>query len=167
MSPAFETGSVIFVRQINSLAVVEGDIITFNSLNDAESPITHRVVGINREAGISFITRGDANIVNDPNPVEADQLIGIVTGSVPYIGHLLSFVQTSQGLILLVFVPGLLILLLELRKIFSYVALAKAEKRAVSRANKGAPATKFQRQYIQDTKGNEEAEEAVYEESFP
>ncbi len=128
MKPAFDTGSVVFVKPTAPNEIAEGDIITFSSTSDENRLTTHRVVGINRENELNFITRGDANNVNDPNPVAADNLVGRVTGSVPLVGYLLSFVQTRQGLILLIFIPGLLIIILELRKLFKYLVEARVEQ---------------------------------------
>ena len=77
---------------------------------------------------MSFITRGDANNVNDPNPVAAENIIGRVTGSVPYLGYIFGFAQTRQGLILLIFVPGLLLIIMELRRLFKYMVESRVEQ---------------------------------------
>jgi len=121
MSPEFDTGSLVFVREKEPEQLVVGDIITFRSINDPDSLTTHRIVEVQRDDGLRFITRGDANNVNDPNPVPADNVVGLVTGDVPYVGYLLNFVQTPQGLVLLIFVPGVLIILFELNKIVRYL----------------------------------------------
>lgn len=128
MTPAFNTGSLVFVKPAEPTAIVEGDIITFSSSGDATRLTTHRVVGMNRDDGLSFITRGDANNVNDPNPVPAENLVGRVTGSVPYIGYLFGFAQTRQGLIMLIFIPGLFLIIMELRRLFKYMVEAKVEQ---------------------------------------
>ena len=128
MEPALYTGSLAFVRQIEPADVAGGDIITFSSPNDPDRLTTHRVVGINEDNGLSFITRGDANEVNDPNPVAEEQLVGRVSGSIPYLGYVFGFAQTREGLFLLIFVPGLLILLFELRKLVLYMVETKKEK---------------------------------------
>lgn len=121
MSPEFDTGSLAFVKETDPLAIVVGDIITFRSQSGSDTLTTHRVVEVLREDGLSFVTRGDANNVNDPNPVPAENVVGTVTGSVPYVGYLMDFVQTRTGLILLIFVPGVLIILFELGKIVKYM----------------------------------------------
>jgi signal peptidase I len=128
MNPTFDTGSLVFVKPTDPSAIAEGDIITFSSSGDASRLTTHRVVGINRENEINFITRGDANNVNDPNPVPAENLVGRVTGSVPYIGYLFGFAQTRQGLIMLIFIPGLFIIILELRRLFKHMVEARVEE---------------------------------------
>lgn len=121
MNPEFDTGSLAFVREIPPEQVVVGDVITFRRSADTDTLITHRVVEISREDGLRFITRGDANDINDPNPVLADNVIGRVTGSLPYLGYLLNYVQTRQGLIMLIFIPGIIIILFEIRKIIKYL----------------------------------------------
>lgn len=121
MSPEFDTGSLAFVRDIDTDELAVGDIITYRSQADSDSLTTHRIVEIQRNDSLQFITRGDANNVNDPNPVLAENVVGRVTGSVPYVGYVLNFVQTRQGLILLIFVPGVLIIVYELGKIMKYL----------------------------------------------
>jgi signal peptidase I len=128
MNPAFNTGSLVFVKPTEPLEIAEGDIITFSSSGDATRLTTHRVVGLNMDDGLSFITRGDANNVNDPSPVPAENVVGRVTGSVPYIGYLFGFAQTRQGLILLIFIPGLFLIIMELRRLFKYMVEAKVEQ---------------------------------------
>ena len=139
MSPAFNTGSLIFVKPAEPSSIAVGDIITFGSAGDASRLTTHRVVGTNWDNGLSFITRGDANNVNDPNPVPSESVVGRVTGYIPYIGYLLGYAQTRQGLIILIFIPGALILLFELRRLFGYMVEAKVEK--LTAASSAVPAS--------------------------
>ena len=126
MAPEFDTGSLALVREVEPEQVAGGDIITYRSQAGSDSLTTHRVIQVQRNDAISFITRGDANNFNDPNPVLAENVVGRVTGSVPYIGYLLNYVQTREGLILLIFVPGVLIIVYEMSKIVKY--LAQGEK---------------------------------------
>lgn len=124
MSPAFDTGSVVIVRQIEPRAIQVGDVITFSGVNGGNLT-THRVVEIQHDNGLSFVTRGDANAVNDPNPVFSEQIVGKVHGTIPLLGYLFSFVQTKIGLVLLVFIPGLLLVCNELKNIYHFVFGAK------------------------------------------
>ncbi len=121
MNPEFDTGSLAFVKEIDPQVIVVGDIITFRGQSGSDTLTTHRVVEVLRDDGLKFVTRGDANNVNDPNPVLAENIVGTVTGSIPYLGYMMSFVQTRTGLILLIFVPGVLIILFELGKIVKYM----------------------------------------------
>lgn len=122
MEPAFNTGSIVFVRPADPGEIQPGDVITFTGTGGGNLLTTHRVVEIKQENGLEFITRGDANNVNDPRPVPAENLIGKVHGSAPYLGYLLGFARTRKGLLFLVFIPGLLVIIFELRNIFRYAA---------------------------------------------
>ena len=128
MAPEFDTGSLAFVKETPPEQIVVGDIITYRSQAGSDSLTTHRVVEVQRQDGLQFITRGDANNVNDPNPVLAENVVGRVTGSIPHLGYLMNFVQTRQGLILLIFVPGVLIIVYELGKIMKYLTESRREE---------------------------------------
>ncbi len=128
MSPEFDTGSLAFVREVEPEQIVIGDIITYSTRTETNSLTSHRVVEVVSNDGLRFITRGDANNVNDPNPVLSENVVGRVTGSVPYVGYLLNFVQTREGLILLIFVPGVLIIAYEMSKIVKYLTRGENAK---------------------------------------
>ncbi len=137
MSPEFDTGSLAFVREIETDNLRAGDIITYRRPNDPDSLTTHRIVEVREDDELKFVTRGDANNVNDPNPVLAENVVGKVTGSVPYVGYLMNFVQTTQGLILLIFVPGVLIIVFELGKIMKYLTQGEGGKNGKKKRSSG------------------------------
>ena len=85
---------------------------------------------VNAEDGLSFVTRGDANDVNDPTPVAADKVVGKVKFALPYAGYIMSFGQSKTGIISLVMIPGLLIIIFELRNLFRFAAEWETEKKA-------------------------------------
>ncbi|MGM0652960.1 MAG: signal peptidase I [Bacillota bacterium] len=128
MSPEFDTGSLAFVQDVDPDELAVGDIITYRTQAESDSLTTHRIVEVIKNGNTQFVTRGDANNVNDPNPVLDENIVGRVTGSIPYIGYVLDFVQTRQGLILLIFVPGVLIIMYELGKIMKYLTQGNKEK---------------------------------------
>lgn len=121
MNPTFNTGSLVFVRPLPPETIAAGDIITYKSPFDA-TLTTHRVVGVNPVGERSFITRGDANNVNDPVPVPAGSVIGKVYGSLAYLGYLMNFAQQKKGLLLLVIIPCALIILYEIGNLYVYAA---------------------------------------------
>ena len=125
MSPAFETGSLLIVTQVDARSVQVNDVITFRGENDSVAT-THRVVEIVDEDGLHFITRGDANNVNDPLPVPADEVIGRVVFSIPYIGYLLGFIRTKQGLLICIIIPAMIIIV---SQVLSFVRELKKEKK--------------------------------------
>lgn len=119
---SFDTGSLVFVKPISAKDIREGDIITFRGVGVNSPLTTHRVVKINNEGGkLSFTTRGDANNVDDPNPIPAERIVGTVRGSVPLLGYLTSFAQTRTGLVFLIFIPGGFVIAYETVNIFRTV----------------------------------------------
>jgi signal peptidase len=130
MAPAFDTGSMVFVKPVGPEEIKEGDIITFRGLGDSSFLTTHRVVEINGSGqGLEFITRGDANDVNDPNPVPGANLVGKVALAVPYMGYIMSFGQTKQGMLALIVVPGVLLIINESYKLYKNVFRLKEDKK--------------------------------------
>lgn len=121
MEPTFHTRSLIFVKPAVPEEIRPGDIITFSGQDGNKSLTTHRVVEIENTAPgqINFITKGDANQVNDPSPVAGEKLIGRATWAIPYLGVVLSFAQTKQGLLLFIIVPGCLLILMEAYKLIN------------------------------------------------
>jgi signal peptidase len=93
-----------------------GDIITFNSPL-SEIPTTHRVVSVEKGSELRFQTKGDANEDVDPFTVPAQNVMGKVCFHVPYLGYVSQFSKTPLGFILLLCVPGLVIVVMEIRNI--------------------------------------------------
>lgn len=129
MSPAIRTGSVIFVRPEKAKNISPGDIITFRGMNAERILTTHRVMEIVEDASgnISFITRGDANNVNDPEPIKSESLIGKVVFSISNLGYLLGFARTKPGIILFVFIPATAIIIWEFYNIYIYAGKLEEE----------------------------------------
>ena len=123
MEPAITTGSMVFVK--SHVEYNQGDIITFNQKgeNQALIPVTHRVAEVKEQEGIKvFITRGDANNAPDLQPTFADQVIGKVVFTVPYIGYPVGFAKTQIGFIFLIVIPGTLIIYSEVMNIKGEIA---------------------------------------------
>lgn len=116
MEPVYSVGDLLYVKETNPNAVKVGDPITF-ILNEDLVVATHRVVRIDAENS-HFYTKGDANEIEDSEPVHFNNLIGVPLFSIPKLGYVSDFIQNPPGtyitigvgilLILLVFVPDLL-----------------------------------------------------------
>ena len=116
MEPTYPVGSVIYVGKAEADQIQSGDVITFRLENGAVA--THRVTEVLQESdGLQFRTKGDANPVEDAQPVSANQIIGKPLFCVPYLGRLSSYIQTPKGtytaiavaagMLILVFLPDL------------------------------------------------------------
>ena len=106
MSPAIRAGSLIFVRPLASYQV--NDVVSFRPGN-TEGLVTHRIVGVNPANPDFFQTQGDANPRPDENPVYRRQIIGRVFFALPFLGQVISFIQTKAGFIIFVLLPALFI----------------------------------------------------------
>lgn len=110
MEPTYLTGSVIYVRKVDTDTLKDGDPITFR-LNES-TIATHRIYEVVEQDGVrSFITKGDANKDIDSNPVTPDEVIGKPVFSVPFIGYLSYFMQSSFGRVVSISVALLVILM--------------------------------------------------------
>lgn len=106
MEPTVPVGSLLYVRAGEPGDVEEEDIIAFYGSLEDSGIITHRVVKNNLVSG-TFITKGDANEKEDPEPVFYDNFIGKVTLSVPYMGRVLTIMTSMEGKIAAACVVGI------------------------------------------------------------
>lgn len=108
MEETIKTGSVAYVNtNVKADEIKVGDIIAFK-INTKQ--VTHRVVEIN--ADNSFTTKGDANDTVDLVSVKFDNYTGKTIFSIPYLGYILSAMQTKIGYLVLILIAGLNIVLL-------------------------------------------------------
>lgn len=93
MEPAIPIDSVLYVTSAYPEEVKEGDIIAFENEG---SVVAHRVV-INRTSLGEFVTKGDANEDEDPEPIPYDALVGRVEHIVPLLGKAMQLFSTNVG----------------------------------------------------------------------
>lgn len=129
MSPQFDMGSVVLVKPIGAEEIKTGDIITFQGFGGSRELTTHRVVSIGKSSGgLEFTTKGDANRVSDPDPVQAKNVLGRVSFSIPLLGYFVNFSQTKYGLFFLIVIPGVLLVLSECRSLYTAFALSRKKE---------------------------------------
>ena len=96
MEPNYKVGSLIYVVDTDTELLKVGDVITFNITENVIA--THRIVAINNENNDKkFQTKGDANDDVDENFVESKNIIGKPIFTIPYLGFVTSFMQTTAG----------------------------------------------------------------------
>jgi signal peptidase I len=115
-------GSLAVVRTTDVTSISLGDIINYKTPASLNATATKRVVEINREEGLKFVTSGDGAGAVQTNTVPAEDVLGKVLVSIPFYGKMVDYVQTIQGLILLIFVPGLIIIVFQLAKIVLHLS---------------------------------------------
>lgn len=129
MSPTFKTGTLLIIKRTDSGTINVDDIITFRKKNDTLST-THRVVEIIEEDNTrKFVTRGDANNVDDPIPVSENEVLGKVTVYIPLLGYVFGFIRTKQGIILVIVIPAFILMVTQIIQLFKYKKDSKKESK--------------------------------------
>lgn len=85
MEPAIRAGSIAYINTKDQV-VRENDVIAY--LAGEDTVVLHRVVSCSQD-GRGYITKGDANSVEDANPVSQEAVIGTYTMKLPG-GYLLA-----------------------------------------------------------------------------
>ena len=110
MYPDIKSGDLIICKTIDAEEVKTGDVISFfDPAGSGTSIVTHRVVEVKNDGGLSFTTKGDANNVADEMPVPAEKLVGVYKTRIPGAGNVAMFMQTTPGLLVCVLLPLVLL----------------------------------------------------------
>lgn len=98
MEPNIHKGSLVLVQPVSPSQVKVGDVITFQQYGQTT---THRVIAIGQNsAGLTFKTKGDANMVADPEDKYFPGQVGVAMTSVPVAGYVAFGVQAYWRLAL-------------------------------------------------------------------
>jgi signal peptidase len=135
MEPAIKVGSMVAVRPLEPEEVQPGDIITFRS-ERGSTVATHRVSRVDTENGLLFYTKGDANDIEDPSPVDPRNLVGKVVLTVPHLGYMFAYARTPQGAGVLF---GLAALVVGGELLYNYMAGKKHRDQAAEETNVISP----------------------------
>ena len=102
MEPEFKAGSVVLV-DLDRKEPAVGDVITYR-LPEEGLIVTHRII---REEGGRYITKGDANEVEDFLPVEKEMVLGTYRFQIPGLGAALEHLDKRLRLLIV----GMLVLM--------------------------------------------------------
>lgn len=112
MQPEFSSGDLIICKTIDAEDVKKGDIICFyDPEGNGTTTVTHRVVKVTKDdsGALAWETRGDANNTDDSTLVPEKNLVGIYERHFAGLGNAAMFIQTTQGLIICVICPIILL----------------------------------------------------------
>lgn len=113
MEPAVMTGDLVITQEVDPAALKAGDVIAYRY--GQETVITHRIREVTEKDGLlAFITKGDANNVEDNVMPTGDLVEGRLRWTLPGVGNAAMFLQTPYGLLIAAGVPLLLYLLVDL-----------------------------------------------------
>lgn len=115
MEPKISVGSMVIVQDVDPNDLEVGDIITYK-ISDT-TLVTHRIVSIDQDAQ-QIVTKGDANDVNDGEPVSFSNVVGKLLISIPFLGYISIYMQGKAGIAIICGVVGILIILNYLPDVF-------------------------------------------------
>ena len=106
--------AVINMRVDNPNDLKVGDVITFRSSSvlTPNMTITHRIKAIEEteDGEICFITKGDANNIEDDSCTRHSAVIGKVIIRIPGLGNIQRFLASGVGWVLCILIPALIII---------------------------------------------------------
>lgn len=107
MSPTFNHGDLIIIKKCDPSTLKVGDIVTFHTIIENEYALnTHRIIEINGDAGMrTYVTKGDNNSIADQRSIAGGDIVGKYAGRLPYVGHVMQFLSSSVGFLIVIVLP--------------------------------------------------------------
>ena len=112
MEPTVKVGSLLLTRPVDVKDLRVGDVITYRSPGN-HTTVTHRIVSMRQQDGQwVFKTKGDASLEPDPREIILRGQVAKMAFEIPYLGYVVDFAKSIQGVILLLLVPAAGLLLI-------------------------------------------------------
>lgn len=113
----FAAGDLVFVQEVAPSIIKEGDIISYRS-EDPDSfgeTFTHKVRALitDENGQPCFITYGTTTGIDDELPVKYTQFQGLYKFDIPKLGTFFSFLKTTPGYFICIFLPFILLILMQ------------------------------------------------------
>ncbi len=105
MEPTYPVGSMVYVKAVQKTDLQVNDPVTFVT-KQSKSVVTHRIVEI-KENDV-FVTKGDANNTLDSD-LPFENIIGKPIFSLPYLGFISVYLNSTPGKILLIVLVSILL----------------------------------------------------------
>ena len=115
MVPTFRPGDALIVAPVSVRYLRPGDVISYHSPRDPAVIVSHRLVSIDRQAGL-LTTSGDALQTQDP-AFPPDQVAGRVMAVAPRLGLVLDTLRRPLALVLAVYLPAGLVVAAEVHRL--------------------------------------------------
>lgn len=135
-------GDVVLVKSVDPTTLKPGDVIAYISQNTESygQTITHmiREKTTNHYGEAGFITYGTTTGVNDETVVTYPFILGRVEITVPMIGTFFQFLKTTQGYIICILIPFLLLIMYQGVNTVKIFRQYKSEQMAELQAEKDA-----------------------------
>ncbi len=113
----FSAGDLIFVKEVDPSALKEGDIVSYTSTNTENfgETVTHMIKSLTTDAegNPGFVTYGTSTGEEDKNVVTYPYVLGKYVSHVAGVGTFFTFLKTTPGYIVCIFLPFLLLILVQ------------------------------------------------------
>ena len=113
----FDAGDVVLVKEVEPQTLEVGDVIAYTSTNTENygETVTHmiREKTADADGNPGFITYGTTTDTNDEKIVTYDYIIGKYQGKLPKVGKFFEFLKTTQGYIICILIPFLILIIIQ------------------------------------------------------
>lgn len=113
----FDAGDLVLVKEVDPATLKEGDIISYQSTNTENygEVVTHKIRELTKtEIGEpGFITYGTTTGKDDENIVTYSFVLGKYQTKLPGVGKFFQFLKTPPGYIVCIFLPFLVLILIQ------------------------------------------------------
>ncbi len=138
----FNAGDLALVKEVDPATLKEGDIIAYTSTNPENygKTVTHMIksLTIDAEGNPGFITYGTSTGTEDANVVTYPFVLGKYESHIPKVGSFFQFLKTTPGYIVCIFLPFLLLILVQGFNSIRLFRKYKAEQMAEIEAQRAA-----------------------------
>lgn len=113
----FGAGDLVLIKEVDPSALKEGDIISYQSTGEENygEVVTHKIREITKDENgePAFITYGTTTNQNDEIMVTYSSVLGKYEFSIPGVGKFFQFLKTVPGYIICIFLPFLILILMQ------------------------------------------------------
>ncbi len=113
----FKAGDLVLVKEVDPTTLKEGDIIAYQSVSQENygEVVTHKIRELTtaEDGSPGFVTYGTTTDENDEDIVTYSMVIGKYQNKLPGVGKFFQFLKTVPGYIVCIFVPFVILILLQ------------------------------------------------------
>ncbi len=128
----FEAGDLVLVKEVDPDTLVEGDIVSYTSQDESNfgEVITHKIrkLTFDSEGNPGFVTYGTSTDTDDENVVTYPYVIGKYQTHIPKAGKFFRFLKTIKGYFICIFLPFMILIIMEAIRCVRLFRLYKAEQ---------------------------------------
>lgn len=136
----FDAGDLVLIKEVEPSTLKEGDIIAYTSQNTANfgETVTHKIRKLvtDAEGNPGFVTYGTTTDTDDETVVTYPYVLGKYQSHIPKVGMFFQFLKTTPGYIVCIFIPFLILILIEGLRTIRLFKKYKAEQQAEIQAER-------------------------------